>query len=54
MYSYLSALCNVGFFLKLSTLKCKQKLRTSIPDLEESDCSLITPSQEVTEVLASF
>ena len=37
-----------------SYVKCKQKVKTSIPPLEKSDSSLTTSSQESANVLAAF
>ena len=37
-----------------SYVKCKQKVKTSIPSLEKSDGSLTTSNQEAANVLASF
>ena len=37
-----------------SYVKCKQKIRSSIPPLEKSDGSLTATNQEATNVLTSF
>ena len=37
-----------------SYVKCKQKVKASIPPLERSDSSLTTSNQESANVLASF